>query len=455
MSDKNNNIADLSPEQKRELFKKLLREKAEKSNPSSAKAGNANKSGDIPEAFHRIELFPEYATLSGLFDLGNRLQVENPFFRASETIVNNTARIGGREFINYSSYNYLGFSGDKRVSQMAREAIDRYGTSVSASRIVFGEKPLHRELEAELAGLVGAENCVVFVSGHATNVTTIGHLCRPQDLILYDSLSHNSIIQGCILSGARRIPFPHNNINALDEILKQNRRDYERTLIVIEGVYSMDGDIAQLPGFIEIKKRYKALLMIDEAHSMGVLGRTGRGIGEYFGADPKDVDLWMGTLSKTFASCGGYIAGSKELVRYLKYSAPGFIYSVGMSPPNAGAALAAARLLKAEPERVRRLQHNSRFFLELAGNKGLNTGLSKDTAVVPVIVANTVKCLKLSQALFRRGINVQPILYPAVADDAARLRFFLTCDHTEDQMRYTVEMVAECLNKPEIINEHG
>lgn len=447
VSDKNNNIADLSPEQKRDLFKKLLREKAEKSRLAQA--------GDIPEAFHRIELFPEYRTISGLFDLGNRLQVANPFFRESEAVVNNTARIGGREFINYSSYNYLGFSGDGRVSQMAKEAVDRYGTSVSASRIVFGEKPLHRELEAELAGLVGTEDCVVFVSGHVTNVTAIGHLCRPQDLILYDSLSHNSIVQGCVLSGARRIPFPHNDRRALDEILKQNRGDYERALIVIEGVYSMDGDIAQFPGFIEIKKRYKALLMIDEAHSMGVLGRTGRGIGEYFGVDPKDVDLWMAELSKTFASCGGYVAGSKELVRYLKYSAPGFVYSVGMSPPNAGAALAAARLLKAEPERVRRLQHNSRFFLELARKKGLNTGLSKDTAVVPVIVANSVKCVKLSHALFRRGINVLPILYPAVADDAARLRFFLTCDHTEDQMRYTVEMVAECLNDREIINEDG
>ncbi len=461
MSDMKSNILNLSPEQKRELFKKLLREKAEKNNQTPAEAINENKNEDIlqerledniPETSYRIELFPGYKAMLDQFDLANRLQVANPYFRVNETVDDNTAKISGREFINYSTFNYLGFSVDERVIQMSKEAVDRYGTSVSASRVIFGEKPFHRELEAELASIIGAEDCVVFVSGYATNLTTIGHLFRSQDLILYDSLSHNSIIQGCILSGARRIPFPHNNWRALDEILKKNRRDYERTLIVIEGVYSMDGDVAHLPEFIELKKRYKAFLMIDEAHSMGILGSTGRGIGEYFGVDPKDVDLWMGTLSKTFASCGGYIAGSKELVRYLKYSSPGFIYSVGISPSNAGAALAAARLLKAEPERVRRLQHNSRFFLGLARAKGLNTGLSKDSAIVPVIVADSIKCLKLSHALFQRGINVQPIIYPAVADDAARIRFLFTCNHTEDQMRYTVETVAECLNNPEIIN---
>ncbi len=216
------------------------------------------------------------------------------------------------------------------------------------------------------AGWPGAEDAVVYVGGHSTNESTIGHLFGPGDLILHDALSHNSILQGSILSGARRRPFAHNDWQAADEILTRCRHEYRRILLVIEGVYSMDGDIPDLPRFIDVKRRHRVLLMIDEAHSMGVLGATGRGIGEHFGINRADVDIWMGTLSKSFGSCGGYIAGTKALVEYLKYTSPGFVYSVGLSPPNAAAALASIRLLEAEPERVARLRHRSRLFLELA-----------------------------------------------------------------------------------------
>ena len=205
----------------------------------------------------------------------------------------------------------------------------------------------------------------------------------PGDLILHDALSHNSILQGAILSGARRRPFPHNDWKAADELLSQFRHEYRRVLIVIEGVYSMDGDIPNLPKFIELKKRHKALLMIDEAHSMGTIGEHGRGIGEYYDINRNDVDLWMGTLSKSFGSCGGYIAGSKALVEYLRYTAPGFVYSVGLSPPNAAAALASIRLLLKEPQRVRQLKERSKLFLTLAKDHGMNTGMSKDSPVVP------------------------------------------------------------------------
>ena len=302
-------------------------------------------------------------------------------------------------------------------------------------------------MEQELATLLGTEDCVVFVSGHATNVTTIGHLFGPKDLIVHDALSHNSIVEGCVLSGAKRVPFPHNDWQALEGILKEDRHYYERVLIVIEGVYSVDGDIANLPRFIELRTRYKTLLMVDEAHSIGVLGQRGAGIGEYFGVDRQDVDLWMGTLSKTFASCGGYIAGSNALVTYLKYYAPGFLYSVGMSPANAAAALAVAHLLKKEPERVARLQQNAKFFLNLAQEKGLNTGISHDSPVVPVIVGHSAPCLQLADTLFQHGINVQPLQHPIVPKNGARLRFFITSQHTEEQMRYTIDTVAEQLQK--------
>ena len=267
---------------------------------------------------------------------------------------------------------------------------------------------------------------MVFVGGHATNETVIGHLFGPGDLILHDALSHNSIVQGCILSGARRRPFPHNDWQAADKLLEQFRHEYRRVLIVIEGVYSMDGDIPDLPRFIEVKKRHKALLMIDEAHSMGTLGATGRGIGEHFGVDRRDVDIWMGTLSKSFGSCGGYIAGCKELVEYLKYTAPGSCSARASPRRPRPPRWPRCRLLEAEPERVARLQQRAGLFLTLAKSRGLNTGRSKDSPVVPVILGNSVHCLQLSKALFDRGVNVQPILHPAVEESAARLRFFIT-----------------------------
>jgi 7-keto-8-aminopelargonate synthetase-like enzyme len=204
----------------------------------------------------------------------------------------------------------------------------------------------------------------------------------------------------------------------------------------------MDGDIPDLPRFVEVKRRHKAILMIDEAHSIGVLGPHGHGISEYFDVDAADVDLWMGTLSKSFASCGGYIAGTRAVVEYLKYFGSGFVYSVGISPANAAAALAAIRLLKAEPERVSRLHDRANLFLRLAEERGLNKGTSKDSPVVPVIIGDSFRCIALSRALLDLGINVQPIIHPAVEDKAARLRFFINCTHTEEQIRFTVDSVA-------------
>ena len=413
--------------------------------PRSAKP--APSQTQIPEEYYRFELFPEYRKLQENFRRMEALGVGNPYFTVHEAITNDRTIIGGREYINYSSYNYIGASGDPEVTRAAQEAAAKYGTSVSASRLVSGEKPIHRELEQGIARLLGVEDAIVFVGGHSTNETVIGHLFGSGDLILHDALAHNSILQGAILSGARRRPFPHNDWQAADEILRRYRHEYRRVLIVIEGVYSMDGDIPDLPRFIEVKNRHKALLMIDEAHSIGTIGPQGRGIGDYFGIPAPEVEIWMGTLSKTFGSCGGYIAGSKALVEYLKYTAPGFVYSVGMPPPAVAAALAALKILQTQPERSRRLQERAKLFLSLAKQRGLNTGRSHDSPVVPVILGNSVHSLLLSRALRDRGINVQPILYPAVEESAARLRFFLTCLHTEEQIRYTIDALCEELEK--------
>lgn len=401
----------------------------------------------IPPENYRFDRYPEYLRLKQSMEMVEQLGVGNPYFNVHQRVTNDTTMIGGRELINFSSYNYIGMSGDPAVSKAAKDAIDRFGTSVSASRLVSGEKTIHRELEQAISRLIGTEDAIVFVGGHATNETTIGHLFGPGDLILHDALAHNSIIQGCILSGARRRPFPHNDWRTVDHLLSDLRGDYRRVLIAIEGAYSMDGDIPDLPRFIDAKRRHKAFLMVDEAHSAGVLGAHGRGIGEYWDVNPADVDLWMGTLSKSFGSCGGYIAGCKAVVEYLKYTAPGFVYSVGISPPNTAASLAAIKALEREPQRVERLHENAKLFLSLAQQCRLNTGLSKDTPIIPIILGDSLLCLKLSQALNARGINVQPIVHPAVEEKAARLRFFITSNHTEEQIRYTVSALAEELAK--------
>jgi 8-amino-7-oxononanoate synthase len=395
-----------------------------------------------PDAYTIAE-FPEVRALEQNFAMVRDAGLENPYFSIHEGLTNATTTIGGRELISWASYNYLGMSGDAVVVAAAKAAIDRFGTSVSASRLVSGEKTIHGDLERAIAGLVGTEDAITFVGGHATNETVIGHVVGPGDLVLHDAFAHNSLLQGAILSGARRRPFPHNDFTAAEKILADLRSQYRRVLVVIEGIYSMDGDYADLPQFIGLAKRHKALLMVDEAHSIGVMGQRGRGIGEHFGTDPADVDLWMGTLSKAFGSCGGYIAGSTTLIRWLKYTVPGFVYSIGLPPAAAGAALGAIDLLHREPERVARLQENARLFLELAAEAGLNTGASGGSGVVPVILGHSINALKLSRSLFHRGINVQPILYPAVEEQAARLRFFITASHTPDQIHRTVQAMRE------------
>lgn len=400
---------------------------------------------DVPEAFCRFDRHPGYEKLMVSQMAAARFGMANPFFKTHESAAGATTMIDGRSYINFSSYNYLGLSGHPRVNKAAKDAIERYGTSASASRLVAGERPVQRTLEKELAALYDVEDCIVFVSGHATNVSTIGYLFGPKDLVIHDSLIHNSVLEGIKLSGATRRAFPHNTAAALDTILGEIRGQFERVLIVIEGLYSMDGDIPDLPAFIDVKSRHKAFLMVDEAHSLGVLGDTGRGIREHFGAAGAAVDIWMGTLSKALAGCGGYIAGERALVEHLKYAAPGFVYSVGISAPLAAASLEALRIMQAEPNRVERLRAAGKRFLELAQNHGIDTGYSQGFAVVPAIIGSSLKAVKLSNQLFERGINVQPIIYPAVEEKASRLRFFLSCMHTENQIEETAALLARLL----------
>ncbi|MFX1671561.1 aminotransferase class I/II-fold pyridoxal phosphate-dependent enzyme [Paraburkholderia sp. A2WS-5] len=398
---------------------------------------------DAPwDARSRFEAMPLYQQVKLMKQMGETLDVESPFFRVHEGMAGATTTIGGREYINYANYNYLGLASEASVMAAAQDAIGRYGTSVSASRMVAGERPVQRELERSLAAFYETDDCVAFVSGHATNVTVIGALFGHGDLIVHDSLAHNSIVQGAQLSGAKRLSFAHNDWRELDSLLARVRHEYRNVLVVIEGLYSMDGDYPDLERFAEIRRRHGVFLMVDEAHSLGVLGETGHGIREHCGVPSSEVDLWMGTMSKTLAGCGGFIAGCQPLIDMLRHLAPGFLYSVGLAPALAAASLAALERLRAESARVQALKARGHQFVREARAAGLDTGTSAGYAVVPVITRSSLKAAQWANALFDEGINVQPIFYPAVEERAARLRFFICSTHLPEQITQTVSALA-------------
>ncbi len=385
---------------------------------------------------------PGYDELRLYYSLGRKFGVESPYFRVHDGRAGARTEIAGKTLLNFSSYDYLGLNSHPDIIAAAKDAIDRHGVSASGSRHVAGERAVHRELERALAAHYGVDDSLVLVSGYATNLGVIGHLTGPKDLVIHDSLAHNSIVMGGELSGGARRSFPHNDLDSLDRMLTSIRSQFERVLIVVEGLYSMDGDSPDLPRLIEIKSRHNAWLMVDEAHALGVLGERGYGSAEHFGIDPRRVDIWMGTLSKTLASCGGYIAGCHELIEYLRLTVGAFVYSVATPPVIAASALKALEILRREPDRVAKLRHNGMAFLRLASDRGLDTGSGAGTAICPVIVADSAPAMMLSQRLLTRGINVLPVTHPAVPAKSSRLRFFLTAMHTEADMATAIETTA-------------
>lgn len=391
----------------------------------------------------RFEDSPEYQAFvkrqQGLLASGQ----ENPYFVCHDSALFDTSIMDGRPVLNFGSYNYAGMSGRPETKQAAKDAIEKYGTSASGSRLLAGEKTLYQQLEKALAKWKHTEDCLVLVGGHSTNVTIVGNFCGEKDLIVYDALSHNSIQEGVRLSKADARPFPHNDIEALRSILKKNRSKYEKVLIVIEGVYSMDGDIAPVPEFVAVKKEFGCFLMVDEAHSACVLGATGGGVDEHFGLDGKDIDIKMGTLSKGLGACGGYIAGKKALIDYLRYSLPGFVFSVGISPPLAAATMKAVELLQHDPDIMARLHRNIDHFLAESKRLHFHTCLAGQTAIIPVMVGRDEDAFVLSAALKHRGVFVPPAVYPAVPHGKARLRFCVISEHKPEQITTALETLKQ------------
>lgn len=389
----------------------------------------------LPE-MQKIKLQRDFAAMTGL---------KVPYYLEHGGRSGTHARIEGQTLVNFASYDYLGLNGHPEVLAAAREAIDTYGTSVSASRISAGERKVHRDLEAGLAGVYEAQDCIVFNSGHAGGVSSIAALMGPKDLIVHDALIHNCILVGAQLSGATRRMFAHNDMEALERLLSADRHRFERCLIVAEGLYSMDGDGPDLARLADLKTRFGAWLMIDDAHGLGVLGATGRGLFEHQNVVPGLADLWFGTLSKTLAGCGGYIAGSASAVDLLKCHAAGFVYSVGMPAATAAASARALEIMRREPERVQRQQANSQYFLHEAKAAGLACGTAWGYGVIPVYIGETIKTLQVAQKLFEAGYNAFPILPPGVPEKTARLRFFINADHTKAEIDGAIAALVKAM----------
>jgi len=416
----------------------LLRKLSGKSSPMTAV---------MPSSARDFSTLPSAREVAAARNFARQTNLANPYFRPHSGIAGGRTRIGSGDYVNYSSYNYLGLNGDPRVAEAARQAIAQYGVSASASRFVSGERPVHGALEAGLAANYGAADALVMVSGHATNVSVIGHLLGPEDLVVHDALVHNSATEGVRLSRARRLAFPNNDWEAAAALLAAERHRHGRALLLIEGHYSMDGTVPELERFSDVARHHDAWLMVDEAHSLGTLGATGRGVFEAQGVSPGLVDIWMGTLSKTLSACGGYIAGSHALIDLLRHTLPGFVYSVGLAPPLAAAAECALRLMQAEPWRVAKLHANARRFRDRARAAGFDTGGSVGQAIVPIILGDSLLTVRTAERLFSLGVNVQPIAYPVVPEGQARLRFFLSAQHSEEEIDGTIASLAQAVRE--------
>jgi len=436
----------LSNSLKQKLIAQSLLRKMKKIDGETIKPLKSQTGSTVTDKFSRFDQHPGFLQLKIMENGSEQLGIESPFFKVHQGLAGATTQIGEQTLINFASYNYLNLNGHPEVNAAAKAAIDQYGTSVSASRIVSGERPLHRELEQAIAQCYKVDDAITFVSGHATNVSTIGHLFGAKDLIVHDEYTHNSAVVGAQLAGAKRLPFAHNDLEALDEVLSDNRHKFERVLIVVEGLYSMDGDCPDLIKLVALKRKHQVFLMVDEAHSFGVFGENGKGLSEEYAVAGTDVDIWMGTLSKTLSGCGGFIAGESALIENLRHFAPGFLYSVGLSAPIAAAAITSLKIMLREPQRIAKLKAISQYFMQSAKAQGLDTGESIGLAVIPVIVGSSVKAAGLSSELFKMGINVQPILYPAVPEKSARLRFFLSCEHTPAQIDETLCKLKKALD---------
>jgi len=368
------------------------------------------------------------------------------FFNLPVTELRGGARVlvSGREMAMFASYGYLGLLGHPRINAAAREAIDRFGTGTHGVRMLAGSLTLHRELEENIAEFKGTQDAITYSSGYATNLTVVSTLVGRRDYVFGDKLNHASIVDGCLLSGARFVRFRHNDLDDLESRLASAPAEAAR-LVVADAVFSMDGDIINLPRMVEVCRRHHAWLMIDEAHALGVLGATGRGIEEHFNLAGA-IDIKMGTLSKTIPSVGGYIAGSSELVEFLRHQSRAYLFSAALPPAQTAAALEAFRVIREEPWRLDLLRRNTSLFLTGLKSRGLNTMLS-ETAIVPVLCGSDERAFQITREAHHEDVFVLPVVSPAVPEGMARLRATVTAAHDPAEIQNAVDVLERAARK--------
>jgi glycine C-acetyltransferase len=370
------------------------------------------------------------------------LQREDLYFylQPLEALDGPWATIEGRRLLNFASYSYLGLLGHPEIDKAAKQVVDQYGSGTHGVRILAGTLPLHGTLERTIARFKGTEAAMVYSSGYVTNLATVAALVGRNDVVICDKYNHASIVDGCLLSQADFLRFRHNDMDDLRRRLEQVESE-QGCLVVVDAVFSMDGDIIDLPAVSRLCREYDALLMVDEAHSLGVLGQTGRGIEEHFGLEDA-IDIKMGTLSKTIPSVGGYIASSQELITYLKHVARAFVFSAALPPAQVAAAQASFEVMAAEPERVRRLQQNVDLFLEGLKGRGFDT-LHSETPIVPIICGPDERAYEMTRLCQEAGVFVLPVVSPAVPVGLARLRANVTAAHSPEDIEWALEIFEQ------------
>lgn len=355
-----------------------------------------------------------------------------------EVLPHGRVRVAGHgEMIMLGSYSYLGLIRHPSIDQAAKKAVDQYGTGTHGVRLLAGTVTIHNQLEERIAAFKDTDGAITFSSGYVANLATISGLLRRGDIVICDKLNHASIVDGCLLSQATFRRFRHNDMDHLEKRLEE-AQDADRILVIVDAVFSMDGDIINLPEVSRLCDKYGAYLMVDEAHSIGVLGETGHGIEEHFGLPPDAVDIKMGTLSKTIPSAGGYVAGNHELIKFLRHEARGFVFSAALPPPSAAAACAAIDVIESEPQRVKNLQRNFNHFGAALRNAGFDL-LDSETAILPVMCYDLQKAVMLARYCQQRGIFVQAVVAPVVPEGLSRLRATVSASHRLEELDYCVD----------------
>jgi 8-amino-7-oxononanoate synthase len=346
--------------------------------------------------------------------------------------------VNGREMGMYASYSYLGLIGHPRINHAAKAAIDKFGSGTHGVRSLAGTLTVHRELEDTIAAFKDTEAAVTFSSGYVTNLTVVSTLVGRGDFVLSDKLNHASIVDGCLMSGAKFLRFRHNDMDALEQRLRAIPPGAAK-LVVTDSVFSMDGDIVDFPRMVALCQQYDAWLMVDEAHSLGVLGETGHGIEEHFGM-PGSIDIKMGTLSKTIPSVGGYVAGKQELIKFLRHASRAYIFSAALPPAQAAAARAAFEVILDEPWRVEKLRRNTRQFIQGLQQRGFDT-MNTETAIVPVLCGEDELAFRMTRDSQLNDVFVLPVVSPAVPPGLARLRATITAAHETDQIEHAMDVI--------------